>query len=109
MQAISGIHYNFSIDDKMLRCLSSDDSLIDRDLRDSLYLGAIRNIARLNWLILYLFGASPFVSKSILKKENKNLKQLDNQTYYLPYATSLRMSDIGYQNTKQERITNFSK
>ena len=104
MQAISGIHYNFSIDDKMLRCLSSDDSLIDRDLKDSLYLSAIRNIARLNWLILYLFGASPFISKSILEKENKNLKQLDSHTYYLPYATSLRMSDIGYQNTKQKEL-----
>jgi len=104
MQAISGIHYNFSIDDKMLRYLSSDDSLIDRELKDSLYLSAIRNIARLNWLLLYLFGASPFVSKSILEKENKNFKQLDNHTYYLPYATSLRMSDIGYQNTKQKEL-----
>ena len=52
----------------------------------------------MNWLVLYLFGASPILSKDLLTKNSESFQKLDNQTYYLPYATSLRMSDIGYQN-----------
>src|SRR5206468_8374109 len=43
MQAISGIHYNFS-----LPGVSSEE-----------YFALIRNFRRRSWLLLYLFGASP--------------------------------------------------
>ena len=104
MQAISGIHYNFSIDKKALQDLSSEDCAFDRYESDRIYFGALRNISRFNWLLLYLFGASPFVGKNILEKDEGNFERLDRNTFYLPYATSLRMSDIGYQNTKQEEL-----
>jgi len=52
----------------------------------------------MNWLIIYLFGASPILTKDLLTKNTEPIQKLDNQTYYLPYATSLRMSDMGYQN-----------
>ena len=106
MQAISGIHYNFSIDSNILGYLDSEskEKNFGRYDRDNRYFGALRNIARFNWLLLYLFGASPFVCKNILGKESRNLEQLDRHTFYLPYATSLRMSDIGYQNTKQKDL-----
>src|SRR5699024_9446598 len=33
-----------------------------------------------------------------------HLQELDSQTLYLPHATSLRMSDIGYQNKTQSEL-----
>jgi len=59
---------------------------------------------KLNWLLLYLFGASPFVNKSLLSGEMSNFEKLNEKTLFMPYATSLRMSDIGYQNTKQKNL-----
>ena len=37
MQAISGIHYNFSIDKKILKNLSSEERVFDRYERDRIY------------------------------------------------------------------------
>ena len=31
-----------------------------------------------------------------------DLEEFDDNTFYLPYATSLRMGDIGYQNSQEE-------
>jgi glutamate--cysteine ligase len=62
----------------------------------------LRNLQRLGWLIPYLFGASPAVCKSFLGGRPTHLHAFDEYTYYYPYATSLRMGDIGYQNSKEQ-------
>jgi len=64
----------------------------------------LRNIYRINWLILYLFGASPTITRNFLTEDNHSFKQLDKQTLFLPYATSLRMSNFGYQNTRRKKL-----
>jgi len=61
----------------------------------------IRNLQRFGWLIPYLFGASPAICKSFLGAAPTTLKAFNESTYYEPYATSLRMGDIGYQNNKE--------
>ncbi|PIE40570.1 MAG: hypothetical protein CSA51_00080 [Gammaproteobacteria bacterium] len=58
----------------------------------------VRNIRRYAWLTAYLFGHSPAVDKSFFHGLPHHLQSFDSETLYLPYATSLRMSDIGYQN-----------
>ena len=68
-----------------------------------LYFRTLRNIKRFNWLILYLYGASPAVPKSFEIRSLENVIELDD-CYLMPYATSLRMSDIGYQNSQQSSI-----
>jgi len=105
MQAISGTHYNYSIPETFwqspfLKNLYKDP----KEIRSSAYFNMLRNIFRLNWLILYLFGASPILTRSFTTKDSQSLKQLDNQTFYLPYATSLRMSDFGYRNTLRNKL-----
>jgi glutamate--cysteine ligase len=50
---------------------------------------------------MVLFGASPVVSASFLRGRTHQLQRLSEDTLYLPYATSLRMSDLGYQNNAQ--------
>jgi glutamate--cysteine ligase len=53
-----------------------------------------------------LYGASPALCQSFLAgKENKfPFERLAKGTLYLPYATSLRMSDLGYTNSEQSSL-----
>jgi glutamate--cysteine ligase len=60
------------------------------------------------WIILYLFGASPAICKNFFKSRPSlmaQFEQLDNGTLYHPYATSLRMSDIGYKSKNQASLS----
>lgn len=105
MQAISGIHFNYSFSLDFLQVyhdlMSPDMSL--RSFIDDHYMGLARNVLRYGWIIPYLFGASASVCKSFMKDYHEHdLEEFDDNTFYLPYATSLRMGDIGYQNSQEE-------
>jgi len=102
MQVIAGVHYNFSFSDTfwpLYRELEGRNMELE-DFRSEAYMAAIRNLQRFGWLIPYLFGASPAVCKTFVQDRSTDLEAFDRNTYYYPYATSLRMSDIGYQNLK---------
>ena len=61
----------------------------------------------MGWLILYLFGASPAICKNFFNSRPALMTQFeefDNGTLYHPYATSLRMSDIGYKSKNQANL-----
>lgn len=103
MQCIAGIHYNFSVPDAIWDVLKLDCPT-RQDQRSKGYLALIRNFMRHSWLLMYLFGASPAVSRSFLTGMPHSLDTLDDETLFLPYATSLRMSDIGYQNKAQSEL-----
>jgi len=68
------------------------------------YFGLIRNFLRFGWLLPYLFGASPAICQSFLQGRNSDLQDLVPGTLFRPYATSLRMSDLGYQNRAQDQL-----
>ena len=68
------------------------------------YFSLIRNFNRFSWLLVYLFGASPAVCKTFVGDHPHNLQLLNNGTLYLPYATSLRMGDLGYQSDAQRNL-----
>ncbi len=55
--------------------------------------------------MLYLFGVSPVVCKSFLRGRRVDLAELSSNTLYEPYATSLRMSDVGYRNRNQAGLS----
>ncbi len=105
MQVIAGVHFNYSLPDAFwpaYRALcESEDELAD--FRSEQYLAMIRNFRRMGWLVLYLFGASPAVCKSFALG-GASLQSLNDTTWYEPWATSLRMSDLGYSNQNQSRI-----
>jgi glutamate--cysteine ligase len=106
MQAISGVHFNYSLADEFwpaYRDIERGPSGI-QEFRSSCYLAMVRNVRRLDWLLLYLFGASPAVCKSFVAGIETDLQELDAGTFYGPHATSLRMSDIGYQNKNQAQL-----
>ena len=54
------------------------------------------------------FGASPAVDRSFLTTKQQSLfSQLDADTFYLPFATSLRSGDLGYQSHIQSDHINI--
>ena len=89
MQAISGIHYNWSLP----------------GLDNAAYFSLIRNFRRHGWLLFYLFGASPAVCPSFVAGREHGLRELRPGTLYLPHATTLRMGRLGYQSEAQDSIT----
>ena len=134
MQAIAGVHYNFSMPDNFwpvwyqikLERIKGDRQPLQDFISES-YFGLIRNFLRLGWMIPYLFGASPAVDATFLKHirhathgrtNNENghrhsneiaqskmpLKPIGRSSYYLPKATSLRMSDLGYGTKAQDNL-----
>ncbi|WP_020584629.1 glutamate--cysteine ligase [Endozoicomonas elysicola] len=109
MQTIAGIHYNFSLPEEfwdLLQQHSNETDVESRDFRSAGYFSLIRNFLRYSWLLMYLFGASPVVSRSFFADggEQSGLQALDRDSLYLPYATSLRMSDMGYSNHAQSSL-----
>ncbi len=73
-----------------------------QEQRSEGYLALIRNFTRYSWLLMYLFGASPAVSGGFLDKHTLALEKIADDTYAMPWATSLRMSDLGYQNKEAQ-------
>jgi glutamate--cysteine ligase len=106
MQCIAGIHYNFSLPEALWPLLQAaeGDNSAAQDWQSARYVALIRNFRRYSWLLMYLFGASPAVDAGFLKGRAHDLEQLDADTLYLPWATSLRMSDLGYQNNAQASL-----
>lgn len=109
MQAIAGIHFNYSVPEALwsqLHQLEKSSSSLDQYIADG-YFGMIRNLHRQGWLVLYLFGASPAICKKFFKSRPHMMAQFDEfdrHTLYHPYATSLRMSDIGYKSKNQASL-----
>ncbi len=103
MQAIAGVHFNFSLPESFWPVYADIEksSAGIGSLKSAAYLAVVRNVRRLDWLLLYLFGASPAVCKCFLPDGNAGLAELDGDTWYAPHATSLRMSDIGYKNARK--------
>lgn len=108
MQVISGLHFNFSLGDDawpVLQEFFNDDSEVT-DFRSTRYFSLIRNFHRLGWVVPYMFGASPALCGSFLKKEMPyKFEKIGKGTYYLPYGTSLRLSDLGYTNSEQDNLS----
>ncbi|PSV31921.1 glutamate--cysteine ligase [Photobacterium sp. GB-72] len=106
MQLISGIHYNFSLPKPFWQMLhaNTESQLPLEDFISERYFHLIRNVLRNGWIIPYLFGASPAADKSYLRDKPYQLLQLDSTTDYLPWATSLRLSNLGYGSSEQSRF-----
>lgn len=106
MQAISGIHYNFSLGEKFWptyqQALGNTDT--PGRFKTERYFGLIRNFRRFVPLLVYLFGASPALCRSFLQGQKHNLVQLDEHSWGGEYATSLRMGDLGYQSSAQNAL-----
>ncbi len=111
MQSIAGIHYNFSLPEAIwpllqrLQAAPGQSVSTLQDVQSQGYFALLRNFRRHGWLLNYLFGASPALSRSFVGTKPTQLEVFDAQTLYGPYATSLRMSDLGYTNAAQASLS----
>jgi glutamate--cysteine ligase len=116
MQSIAGIHFNFSFSDGLWNWLfktrpslfNTPDRTPDpanvKDFRTSGYLHIIRNFLRTGWILTLLFGATPAMCTTYLGKNADKIPRLNKHTSYLPFATSLRSSHLGYQSSAQKDL-----
>lgn len=110
MQTISGVHFNYSLPEEvwLAMCPLTGSEICskqtEQDFQSAGYFALIRNFKRLAWLILYLFGSSPAVCKSFFQGAQTGLSDYPGNTAAGEFATSLRMSDIGYNNHAQASL-----
>jgi glutamate--cysteine ligase len=115
MQLISGVHYSFSYSDALVAIYQKHhmpDAVSTKQVKNQLYFHVARNILRYKWLLIYLYGASPFVDASYKEDVTRELKCIehccpycaDAHTYYDDYGISLRMSHYGYHTKLQEEM-----
>src|SRR5262245_59702007 len=107
MQAISGVHFNYSFPAKFWEAFATVRESRDeaQSFVSASYFDLLRNYRRYGWIVLYLFGVSPVVCRSFVRGKDMGLRELTKGTLYEPYATSLRMSDIGYRNRNQAGLS----
>ena len=108
MQAISGVHFNYSFPVQFWDVLGSVLGRHDagQDFVSETYFALLRNYRRHGWIVNYLFGVSPAVCGSFVAgHDDHGLEQFGHGTLYAPYATSLRMSDLGYRNKSQAELS----
>ncbi len=109
MQAIAGIHYNFSMPHAYWEAAWQSEGQPAElgDYISARYLGLIRNFHRFSWLLIYLFGASPAVCASFLRgRDDHGLQPFDERgrSLFMPYGTALRMGDLGYNSQAQKNL-----
>lgn len=96
-QAYSGIHYNYSFSDDLLRRGfelsggSSDDINGYRDYKNRFYLDLAERVLEYSWIPVALLAASPVADGSLYDKN------LAGESFFTGCAT-LRCSDRGYWN-----------
>lgn len=90
MQAISGVHFNYSFPEPFWEAYVVLEQSRDAGhaFVSARYFDLLRNYRRYGWIVLYLFGVSPVMCSPLVE----------------PYATSLRMSDVGYRNRNQAGV-----
>ncbi len=98
MQVISGVHFNFSWSETFWQRLHErvgDSRKLPVFVSEN-YLALLRNHLRFSWLLAYLMGATPAIDRSFIKRQPEELSPWKEKTLIGPFATSLRMSRIGY-------------
>lgn len=91
MQAISGVHYNYSFPAHFWPILQdlTHTRRGGADFISERYFSLLRNYRRHGWLVLYLFGVSPAICKTFLTGSDSDLKELTRGTLYAPYARNM--------------------
>jgi glutamate--cysteine ligase len=95
-QLFSGIHVNFSYSNKLLELLyiKTNPTISFAEFKNEAYLKTVRQMLRLRWLYILLFGKSPVVDSSL----ELQCKKAPFSTNKNVIALSIRNSCYGYRN-----------
>lgn len=98
MQMIAGVHFNYSPAEDLWQQLADiDGEKCDRNYINRRYMGMLRSLQKLGWLVCYLWGSSPACDISFRPAQTL-LDKLGRYTLGWQHATTLRMSSLGYEN-----------
>lgn len=98
MQMIAGVHFNYSPPTALWQTLAERENLaLTADWQNARYMAMLRNLQRHSWLICHLFGAAPAADISF-QPAQQILDRLHQHSLTWHNATTLRMSQLGYQN-----------
>ena len=95
-QMFCGIHFNLSYSDKLLQTLYAkmNPPISFEDFKDEAYLKTVRQVLRLRWLYILLYGNSPVVDSTMILQCKLAPFPIDHNVV----ALSIRNSCYGYQN-----------
>ncbi|BBE16823.1 glutathione biosynthesis bifunctional protein gshF [Aquipluma nitroreducens] len=95
-QLFSGIHFNFSYSEKLLELLyrNANSQVSFDEFKDEVYLKTARQMLRLRWLYILMYGDSPVVDPSFELQCKMAPYPIENNVI----ALSIRNSCFGYQN-----------
>jgi len=103
MQAIAGIHFNFSLPDDAWRWRAANGG--GRTGVSDGYFAMMQNLIGIGWLVPWLFGASPAICRTFLVPGTvSDLDEFGGSTRFAPHGTSLRMGNIGYRYREDQAI-----
>ncbi len=99
-QLISGIHYNFSFNENIIKKLYENSSKCKdyKTFKDDIYLKVTRNYLRYRWLLIYLLGCTGVVHETYQEECVKQLKEISKGSFSNEGALSYRNSECGYKN-----------
>lgn len=97
-QTISGIHFNFSFNNDFISTLFANQEVYQSeiDFKNELYVKLAGNFLKYEWILLYLFGASPYAEEGFY--DSKSARHLEKPTDYI---RSIRNSGFGYHNDEE--------
>ncbi len=105
MQAIAGVHFNYSLPAEVLARVSASTQAIRarcRNFARPSSWGSCATTGARAWLVTYpVRRVARAQCDRFGRTATSFLTELDRATWYAPFATSLRMSDLGYQNKTQ--------
>jgi len=96
-QMVSGIHYNFQLDDMLMEKIAEITGEDIVTVKNDVYLKLARQFLRYQWLLIYLLGASPLAED---KYFTDGIKPTD-------FVRSLRTSRYGYVNDNDIKYIEF--
>ena len=94
-QMVSGIHYNFQLDDLLMQKIAEITGKDIVSVKNDVYLKLARQFLRYQWLLIYLLGASPLAED---KYFTDGIKPTD-------FVRSLRTSRYGYVNDDDIKVS----
>ncbi len=99
-QLISGIHYNFSFKEDLLKRLYDMEKKKTsfKEFKNSFYLKITRNFLRYRWFLIYVLGGTPIFHKSFSDNCIEKLKLVSDEGYSGNGVVSFRNSECGYTN-----------
>ncbi|MDU1411364.1 MAG: hypothetical protein E6929_01005 [Clostridium sp.] len=101
-QLISGIHYNFSFDENIIKGLyeKHGEEQSYREFKDKIYLKVTRNYLRYRWLLIYLLGSTTTLHETYIDacECRKCFKKITEDSFSHEGGISYRNGECGYRN-----------